>query len=73
MSFAMITFFSTVSYQILIPIENTRNFHIPETVFSILGPDTSHREAFVVFFNPSGQITKYNLKLGHGCFLLFSY
>jgi hypothetical protein len=58
MSFAMVTFFSTVSFQILNPIENARGSHIPETAFSNPGQDTSHREAFVVFFNPSAQVTR---------------
>ena len=69
----MITFFSTISHKILIPTQNARGSRIPETVFSSLGQDTSHRETFVVFFNPSGKITGYSLKLGHGRFLLHSF
>ena len=44
MSFAMITFFSTVCYQILVPIQNVRGSHNLETVFFSLAQDTSHRE-----------------------------
>jgi hypothetical protein len=60
-------------FLLLIPIQNVRGSHIPETVFSSLGQDTSHSETFMVFFNPSGKITRYNLKLGHGRFLLHSF
>ena len=40
------------------------------TAFSHLGQNTSHHEALMAFFNPSGQITRYNLKLCHGRYLL---
>jgi hypothetical protein len=71
MSFATITFFSTVSFQILYPTENARGFHIPETTFSILGQDTSHREALLAFFNPSAQVTRQS-QICHGRFLFHS-